>query len=362
MSQVGGICKDKMSSAERMGALMMGQTPDRVPFNPFALGFAARTVGYTVQSMYDDPQKSLEAQLRAAEQYGYDAFAMFGYASYGGWEFGGDIKMPVSEWEGAPSVARHPIESDEDLEKLELPDVKTAGVLPLGMAFNRILDSMGLPIFVPASGDCVTVAANVADVSRFCRWMMKKPDLAHHMLRLASDHLLEVHQHYVDTFGPEKLMAGFFVTVAANQIMSPKQFEEFVLPYQSEYQDKIYDMGIKGVFAHICGEQNLNLPLLKQMNFGTPQFPAIMSFGHEVDIETAIEYFPDNIIAGNVEPQVIQNGTPEQVYELTRIAIEKGKKAPRGFILMPGCELPIMAPAYNVYTMMKAVNDFGFYD
>jgi uroporphyrinogen decarboxylase len=81
-----------------------------------------------------------------------------------------------------------------------------------------------------------------------------------------------------------------------------------------------------------------------------------------VDLETAAEMFPNNIIAGNVEPQVIQNGTPEQVYEVTRIAIEKGKKAPGGFFLMPGCELPPMAPGYNIHTMMKAVNDFGFYD
>ncbi len=362
MSKVGGICKDKMSSAERMGALMMGQTPDRVPFNPFALGFCARTVGYTVKSVYDDPQKSLEAQLWTAEQYGFEPIVMFGYASYGGWEFGGDIKWPITEWEGAPSVGRHPVESDEDAEKLQLPDVKTAGILPLSMQFSRILDSMGLPILPAVPGDAVTVAANVAEVSRFCRWIIKKPELAHHMLRLATDHILEVFQYWVDTFGAEKLMAGFFVTVAANQIMSPKQFEEFVLPYQSELHDKIYGMGIKSAFFHICGEQNLNLPLIKQLNLGTPEFPAILSFGHEVDLETAIEHFPDNIIAGNIEPQVIQNGTPQQVYELTRTVIEKGKKAPRGFFLMPGCELPIMAPAYNVYTMMKAINDFGFYD
>jgi uroporphyrinogen decarboxylase len=157
-------------------------------------------------------------------------------------------------------------------------------------------------------------------------------------------------------------MAGFFVTIAANQIMSPKQFEEFVLPYQYEFQEKVLAMGVQSAFFHICGEQNLNLPLIQQLPLGSPQQPVILSFGHEVDLETAAEMFPNNIIAGNVEPQVIQNGRPEQVYELTRISIEKGKKAPGGFFLMPGCELPPMAPGYNVYAMMKAVNDFGFYD
>jgi uroporphyrinogen decarboxylase len=171
----------------------MGKTPDRVPFNPFAMGFAGINCGYTIRDMYDNPQRAVEAQLWTAEQYGYEPIVLFGYAAYGGWEFGGDVKMPTSAWEGAPAVARHPIESDEDLEKLELPDVKTAGILPLAMEFSKICDQMGLPILPGASGDVVTVAGNVADVSRFCRWMIKKPELAHHMLRLSLDHLLEAY-------------------------------------------------------------------------------------------------------------------------------------------------------------------------
>ena len=89
----------------------------------------------------------------------------------------------------------------------------------------------------------------------------------------------------------------------------------------------------------------------------------IVSFGHEVDLTTAIKYFGDDcVIAGNIEPQVIQNGTPQDVYELSKRCIQKAKDAPKGFILMPGCELPPMAPPYNVYMMMKAANDFGQYD
>jgi uroporphyrinogen-III decarboxylase len=50
------------------------------------------------------------------------------------------------------------------------------------------------------------------------------------------------------------------------------------------------------------------------------------------------------------------------VYQLSKRAIEKGKKAPRGYMLMSGCEIPPMSPPYNVYMMTKAVNDFGWYD
>jgi uroporphyrinogen decarboxylase len=65
---------------------------------------------------------------------------------------------------------------------------------------------------------------------------------------------------------------------------------------------------------------------------------------------------------GNIEPAIIQSGTPQQVYELSRICIEKGKKIPGGFILAAGCELPPKAPPYNVWMMTKAINDFGWYE
>jgi uroporphyrinogen decarboxylase len=359
---VGGLRPDTMSSMERMMALMTGQKPDRVPFNPMAAGFAARNAGFPIAVMYSDPLRCLQSQLWTAQQYGAEPTAAMGYASYGAWEFGGEVRMPTGQFEGAPSIVRPAIASEEELETLELPDVKTAGIVPTIMECCKLQEKMGLPVFCGVPGDPVTNAANMVDVNRLCRWMIKKPELAHKALRLATDHIEQVWDYWAETFGMGNFGVGVFVTVAANQIMSPKQFEKFVMPYQSELHNKIRDMGIRSVLFHICGEQNLNLPLIQDLYLGTPQFPFMLSFGHEVDLDRAIELFPDGIICGNVEPQVIQNGTPEQVYELTRIAIEKGKKAPRGFILMPGCELPPMAPGYNVWTMRKAVSDFGFYD
>lgn len=189
--------------------------------------------------------------------------------------------------------------------------------------------------------------------------MVKKPEVAHRLLRLATDHVIAVTQYWVDTFGPN-IFAFNSEPSAANQIISPRQFKEFVLPYTQEFHENILVMGIKHIMCHICGEQNLNLPYWAQIPMGNP---GVVTFGHEVDLTTAIKYFGNTcVIAGNIEPAVIQEGTHEQVYELCRIAIEKAKHAPRGFILMPGCGFPPKAPPYNLYTMVKAVNDLGWYD
>lgn len=90
--------------------------------------------------------------------------------------------------------------------------------------------------------------------------------------------------------------------------------------------------------------------------------PSILSFGHKADIYDVAECFPDDIIFGNIEPAKLQVYTPQEVYAVTKIAIEEGRRAEGGFIIGPGCGLPPQAPPVNSYAMTKAVNDSGRYE
>jgi uroporphyrinogen decarboxylase len=189
--------------------------------------------------------------------------------------------------------------------------------------------------------------------------MIKKPDLAHRILQLATDHIVDIVKHWADTFGSESVIPQIWEPLASNEIISPRQFEQFVLPYLLESSEKILSLGVKHIFYHICGEQNSNLPYWAQVPMGEP---GICSIGSQVEVTTAIEYLGKKaIIAGNVEPSIIQTARPQQVYELCQKAIEAGKKAPRGFMLMPGCETAPDTPPHNVYMMRKAIDDFGWY-
>ena len=89
-------------------------------------GFSAVNTGLPLGSMYSDPEKSFWAQVRTQEQYGYEYMPLFGYAAYGAWELGGEVKFPEGEWDQAPSVIRYPITAEEDVARIEterLPDV-----------------------------------------------------------------------------------------------------------------------------------------------------------------------------------------------------------------------------------------------
>lgn len=350
--------QDRMTERERLEALLNRQQVDRVAFFPIHGSFAAAMVGYSKVDVYENPEMAFWARLRTQEMFGQVERVSYSGGAFGAREFGSEVKMPTSEYSMTISLLKAAVQSEEDVWKLKVPDVKTAGVLPMMMRFSKLQAEYGLPISFN-SGGILTIAGYIAGVERMCRWMIRRPELVHKLCRIVTDFLVAIAEYWVETFGPERMIPGTLAPTEANQIISPKQFEEFCLPYQKEVHEKLFGLGVKHIFTHVCGEQNLNLPLWAQIPMGDP---GIVSFGNEVDLETASKYFPNDIIMGNVEPAVIQTGTPEQVYELSRICLQKGKKHPSGFFLGPGCDIPPKSPPYNVWTMRKAIEDFGWYD
>ena len=346
-------------SRERITALLQGKPIDRVPLFPFILGFCAKNVGLPISTIYSDPEKSFDAQRKTHEQYGFDWGPIYGYASYGTWEFGGDVKMPEGDYEQAPSHSVNPVQSENDVSKLQRPDVKKAGCLPKAMEFSQLQDKFNTPITVQCGG-IFTIAGNICPVELLCRWMLRKSELVHQILRLATDHIVDVVHHWTRMFAPHRVIPQIWEPLTTNHIISPRQFETFVFPYLLEASSKMLAMGVKHLLFHICGEQNGNLPYWAQVPVGDP---GLCSFGKEVEMTTAIEYFGEkNIIIGNIDPQLIQYGSPQKVYTVCRETIEQAKHAPRGYMMCSGCEIPPNSPPYNVYLMGKAANDAGRYE
>jgi len=348
-----------MNSKERIDALFNYIKPDRVPIGNMAIVFSSKNAGYTITSAYDDPEKTFYAILWTAEQYGWDPIPQhFGHTVLGALDFGGKVRLPKGDYEGGMVVESYPVKNESDILNLKVPDPKIAGRIPKVFRFSKLQEDYVLPIYF-FSRSPFTIAANICGLDQFCRWMMKKPELCNRLVDLAIDHIFNVLRYWVDTFGLDKIFVYMSSPSESNQVISPKHFIKFVLPYHVEYQRRLKDMGIKHFGFHICGDQNLNLPYLADLS--SWPHPSFLSFGHEVDLEVAGKYFPEDIIFGNIEPAVIQTGTPQQVYELCKSAIKKGKKAPGGFILGPGCGL-LAAPPVNVFAITKAVNDFGWYE
>jgi len=350
-----------MTDRERVEALLRREKPDRVPIYSWALGFATVYTQGSVAYFYNKPDVSLAAQRKVCQDFGWVSLPHIGYAGFGGWEFGGEIKWPSGQFSQAPTLTRRPVETPEDAMNLKMPDVRNSGIVSMQVEFCKLTSQErpdNEPFQVIFQGDTFLTASNICGIEKLARWMLKKPEAAHRLLRLATGFLVERARYFKDTFGTEWVLPFTGEPTSANQVISPKQFEQFALPYLKETHERVLAMGFKTYFTHICGEQNLNLPYWAQIPFGDP---GLISFGHEVDLETAARYFPNDVIIGNLEPAIIQAGRPEEVYEATRKVVEQGKKLPTGFIFAPGCELPPMASLDNLKAMNKAVDDYGWY-
>ncbi len=349
-TQIGNRFRDLLSgkSTNRPLVWLWGAVPS----------FAVENAGYPAVAAYNDPQKAFDAQIETITRLGEDGIPRMavGGASDVTWAFGGQIKWPEGEYAMAPIATSHPVNSEAEVETLSLPeDVATAGPLPLYLDFARRCHKNNLPVF-PFVTSPIEGARSLCGPELLLRWMIKQPDLAHRLLRIATEYSVAVVRLFAATFPPEDMLTYLAAPTASNQMLSPKFFETFVLPYQKELHEEILHTGIRHIYCHICGEHNRNLPLWQQIPMGDP---GVVSFGHEVSIETAVEFFGrDCIIAGNIEPAVIHMGEPNEIYRLCMDALTQGSRAPRGHILMPGCGISPGVPIENLLMLKKAARDF----
>lgn len=343
--------------------LTPGERPDRVPFIPFATDFSARNCGIPAGAVRRDARAAFLTQIRTQEQFGYDGGPSFALGVIGAWEFGGELRFPSGDSVQAPSVARFPVSDENDVDRLQVPgDVLTAGCVPMMLEFSRLQDRAGRPLTVQL-GSVFTAAANMVELSTFMRWMIKRPDLVHHLLRLTADFFVKVAGHWADLFPRQMITAVDMGPTEANALISPAHFREFALPYAQEVHERSLAAGIARFHTHACGEHNANLAAYREIEFGRPGGPpGMISFGHEVQLADAIEILGDRVIvAGNVEPTLLQMAPAETVWETTMAAVLAGREAPLGYVLMTGCSVPIGAVPNNLFTMLKAAKQFGQY-
>ena len=351
-----------ITGENRLDALFSTRKPDRIPSGSLwmSIGFNTVSTGGTVAQAYDDPVKSFHAFLEVADRFGWErTFLCFRHTVLGAQDFGGSIRMPKGEYEGAPIVTSYPVNSEDDVTKLQMPDPESAGDIPKAMQFAELQQAHGLPVSF-FSRSAFTMAANLCGLELFLKWLIKKPGLAQRLMQMALDHIFNVLEIWAKRFGPENLFVWLSSPSESNQVISPGHFNQYALPYHIAYHKRLRALGIKHFGFHICGNQNLNLPFLADTS---PWInPAVLSFGHEVDLDTAIQYFPRDIILGNIDPTALQYESADQIYKRSRIALEKGKKAPAGFVLGPGCDIPLMTPPQNLDAMTRARLDHGLHE
>ena len=358
--------KDKselMTEGERIRALLSHKKPDRVPLWPFfdMTGFAAIYHNHPIQDAYIDPSLSLQMQRKVCQDFGWICSPFF--PVFGVTDFGGERKLPTSEFSQAPSTIRFPIETEEDVQRFRMPDLGQSIGLVRENEFHKLCaqnrqDNQPFKALVLLTPNPYEWAGKLCRPDMLNRWIIRKPDLVFQILELMENLVAALLDHWYTVLGTEGVLIMSGGVICSNQIISPRHFEKFVLPSLKKYHKKVLDRGFKNIYCHICGEQNLNLPYWQQVPMGEP---GIISIGHEMDLEKAAEYFPGQIILGNMQPSIMQTGSPDEVYKQVGKIIQKGKTLENGFVFSMGCQFPPRAKMENVKAMNHAVDDYGWY-
>jgi uroporphyrinogen decarboxylase len=354
---------DKMTNVERWKAIFNGDPVDRVPVFPLCQGHSVIANGHAnVGAYYEFPDVAYRCGKITREMYGYDQPIAFLPPGYFSAEWGSKIMFPYNPKMGATSTTDCVVKTPEDVEKLQVPDPKTCfGFKELTTTLKKAIANKDQVYFWQIAGCITACCPMIVSVETLMRWLRKQPDVAKKLIAKTYEFGVRSAEYFARELGPDNFLVVDGFPTDSNVLISPKQFEEFTLPYLARYHQKVLDTGIPMIFSHWCSNHNANIKAghIDKIPMGKP---GMIHFGPEVDVRDAVARFgKKSIIVGNVDPVAMLLKTHEEVVQLARQDIEKGKNSPKGYMLGVGCEMAPRTPPANVYALVKASREYGKY-
>lgn len=341
--------KDEMTPNERMQGFATGKPIDRIPCMPMVTDQAYSLMGGSMAQYYHSAALMAQAQIYAFETYESDTIGagpgLFGIAE----AIGTQLTFPDN---GMPFVSAPAIISYDDLDKLSMIDPYRSGRLPLMLeALKMVQDAVQERVSVSCSiGGPITTAAAVRGTEYFLRDMHRCPEAVHRLLQFVTDNVIQ----FIDVLCDIGIKPSIAEPTASGTMISDKQFKEFAKPYLRQYADRISQRCGNGPFLHICGDTKKIWGDMVDLG------ATVLSLDNQVDMAKAKAVVGSRVcLAGNIKPNTLWQGTPEQVMSEVKACLRETYDNPKGFILASGCGLALGSPTENIVAMMDAARQYG---
>ena len=227
-----------------------------------------------------------------------------------------------------------------DLDRME----EDPGIQALRDTTRRLAREVGERILVGSSAwGPFTYAGLLYGVERLMRNIYKDKAAVRAVLEFAAELSYRYLAPFVDAGAGLISVAD---PTASGDMISRRQFEEFVLPYQRRVISRIKAKGAE-TLVHICGDVTDRLDLIPATGAG------ILSVDYKVDLARAAAALQGKLaFAGNMDPvAVMQNADPQGIAAACRACIQ-GAGPGSSHILMPGCDIPPGVPLENIRAMV----------
>lgn len=341
-----------MNPRERVEEALKLRQPDRVPVHPHISRWAARLIGSTVQDYYLKPEVMVQGQKAAWELLGHEVVYIGSDITVEAQALGCQVSFPS---QGPPMVVKSVVEDAACLQSLKPPKPRDSRRMSLVLeALKKAGEEFREPRLM-VCGDVVgplTLAGYLRGAENLVRDVAWSSGHLPALLELATETIVSYAEEQVES-GAHMILIND--PMASGSFVSPEHYRLYAAPYQRRIVSHLRKLGAY-TMLHICGNTSERLRLMVETGVHA------LSLDAKVDLQFVKETVgKEACIAGNVDPvRVLMEGKPEDVKRETVKAIEKAGWG-GGFILMPGCGVPVPVPAENLKAMMEAVRVHGLY-
>ncbi|MBU1194315.1 MAG: methylcobamide--CoM methyltransferase [Proteobacteria bacterium] len=252
---------------------------------------------------------------------------------------GARVNMGTRESE--PRVAAYPISRISKWETLSRLSDKQGRIGPVSDAIHITSNRrLPYPVIANLTGP-VSLATSLIEPMVLYKAMGKEPALVHEFMQFLCENLI--------FFGRLMLQAGADVLTvsdpsASGNILGPKGFEAFALPYINQILDALKDH-CSPTMVHICGDLKPVFSKLQDLHTRAISIDSATSIAPLLSVLRK-----DQVIVGNVSTHLLMKGTPRQVERASLTSLKRGVR-----ILSPACGISPHTPLANMQAMAESV-------
>lgn len=332
-----------MTPHERFHALLNGTPMDRVPIDLFMSNIKAKFLGIALPKYWLSEDHLVLGEVLAFNKFGMD-FVGIGPNFHAVAEaMGATLSYPSD----APvTVCRPAVRCIEEIDLLS-PASMTDHLQMFYHATARLRELFDrlCPLVVSLPGP-MTLAALLLGTETFLQDLQEKSAETKRLI----DFVIGGLQNIIDPFSSLDVLFSIADPVACTNLISESSYQKYALPATLTLCRYILSRSAYAPSYHVCGNTKELWPMIRQLPIG------LFSLDNTMNLSDACDFFSDSaIIAGNVDAvRILCQGNAKEINQAVRNALHAGTHCSKGFVLAPGCDLPIATPEENIRRFVQS--------
>lgn len=331
-----------MNSRELIKSVFQLQEVERVPWVPFVGVHAGHLLGLTAEEFLKSGSHIVNGVSKAIELYDPDGIPVVFDLQVEAEAMGCELVWADNN---PPAVSSHPLLHGKNIEDLRVPSMEDGRIGLIMKAAATLREKFPDRALYGLITGPFTLALHLLGTEIFIK-MLEEPEYVHQLLEFTKKVSIRLAGYYID--------AGCDVIPLVDPMTSqidPDSFRTFVNPPATEIFEYIRHRKALSSFF-VCGyaQQNIEAMCDCQPDNISIDENIPLDFVRDVALPKGISF------GGNMKLTVVLlMGTEETVQREALECMDLGGK--RGFVLAPGCDVPMDTPVRNLKAVTELVHD-----